>query len=69
MDSNHSTTDLDRPFTILATPKGLVLSTANGQFLLQTTVSDFRREIAPETLLGITDSDPRALSMQALNLI
>lgn len=68
MDSPDSSAETARPFTIFATPKGLVLSTPNGQFLLQSTVGDPRREIAPEVLLGVVDSDPRALAMQEMNL-
>ena len=58
-----------RPFTVFATPKGLVMSTPNGQFLLQSTVGDPRRENDPATLLGLSNSDPRALALQGLNLI
>ncbi|MEM7010056.1 MAG: hypothetical protein AAF585_01120 [Verrucomicrobiota bacterium] len=58
------------PFTIVATSKGLILSTPNGQFLLQSAVEDHpRNQSDPATLLGVSNSDPHALFLQGLNLI
>ncbi len=51
-------------FTIVATPNGLVLSTPEGEFLLQSTRQPASREIDPVDLFGIQDSDPRALVLQ-----
>jgi len=53
-----------KQFTFIATPNGIVLSTPNGQFLLQSTVGDTSNDIDPVDLFGIQDSDPHALVLQ-----
>lgn len=68
MEAEPPDPESKRPFTVVATPKGLVLSTPNGQFLIQSTVGDPRREIDPAALFGLCNSDPGALALQALNL-
>tara|TARA_R110002096_G_scaffold4493_3_gene20763 strand:- start:12713 stop:12916 length:204 start_codon:yes stop_codon:yes gene_type:complete len=42
---------------ILSTPKGLVLSTGKGQFIIQSTVAELRHEVDPVSMLSLEGDD------------
>jgi len=54
--------------TIVATPNGLILSTPKGQFMMKSTSGETTRSIDPASFFGLTNSDPRQLTAQALEL-